>query len=199
MFFLDPATGAVQKRMPMTDPYQIQFSPDGKWLTVTGLARNQIDIYDAGSYTLAHRIPIAAMPSHMNYSPDSATVYVSLQETNRLVAIDVKSGAVVWNSEVGKTPAGVLWHDGKILVGIMGQDFVAVVDPATGRVERHIVTGRGAHNLFDSPDGRILYVCNRVDGTITELDPKTYWRSSARSSSPAVRTTWISRLTARSG
>ena len=170
IFFLDPLTGAVQKRLPVSDPYQLQFSPDGKCLTVAGLARNQIDIYDAASLQLAHRIPAAAMPSHMNYAPDSRVVYVSLQQTDRLVAIEVASGRVLWNAVVGSTPAGVLWHDGAVLVALMGADDVAVVDPVDGHVERRVVTGRGAHNMFVSPDARLIYVANRVDGSIAALD-----------------------------
>jgi YVTN family beta-propeller protein len=173
VFFLDPATGDVQRRATISDPYQLQFSPDSKWMVVAGLARNQIDIYDAATLALAHRIPASSMPSHINFSPDSSVAYVSLQGTDSLLAIDVHTGAVLWKAAVGKTPAGVLWLDGKILVGIMGADYVAVVDPSNGAVERKIVTGKGAHNLFVSPDGRTLYVCNRVDGSISLLDRKT--------------------------
>jgi YVTN family beta-propeller protein len=173
VFFLDPATGEMQRRAVMSDPYQLQFSPDGKWLTVAGLARNQIDIYDAATLQLAHRIPASSMPSHINYAPDSSVVYVSLQGTDSLIAIDVHSGAVLWKSKVGRTPAGVLWLDGHILVGIMGADYVAVVDPTDGAVLRKVETAKGAHNLFLSPDEHTLYVCNRVDGSISTLDPKT--------------------------
>ena len=173
VFFLDPQTGELQRRMVMSDPYQLQYSPDGKWLTVAALARNQIDIYDAATLTLAHRIAATSMPSHINYAPDSSVAYVSLQGTDALIAIDVRTGAVLWNKPVGKTPAGVLWLDGKLLVGIMGSDNVAVVNPADGTVERRVLTGAGAHNLFVSPDGKTLYVCNRVDGSISVLDSKT--------------------------
>ena len=173
LFFLDPATGEMQRRMTMSDPYQLQFSPDGKFLVIAGLARNQVDIYDAAGLQLLKRVPLAAMPSHMNYAPDSSVVYVSLQQTSRLAAIELKSGKVVWDRDVGKTPAGVLWHDGKLLVGIMGESGVAVVDPADGHVERRIATGRGAHVLFVPPDAKVIYVTNRVDGTISVLDPKT--------------------------
>ncbi len=112
------------------------------------------------------------MPSHINYSP-TAVAYVSLQGTDALIAIDVQTGAVLWKTKVGTTPAGVMWLNGTLLVGIMGADYVAVVDPANGAVERRVQTGKGAHNLFLSPDGRTLYVCNRVDGSISLLDPKT--------------------------
>jgi YVTN family beta-propeller protein len=38
LFFLDPRTGAVQRRVVVSDPYQIQYSPNGRYLTVAGLA-----------------------------------------------------------------------------------------------------------------------------------------------------------------
>ncbi|HEY2131514.1 MAG TPA: YncE family protein, partial [Acetobacteraceae bacterium] len=35
IFYLDPDTGAVQRQIVAADPYQLQFSPNGKFLTVT--------------------------------------------------------------------------------------------------------------------------------------------------------------------
>ena len=174
MLFLDPHTGEVKRRLPMADPYHLAFSPNGKWLTVTGLARNQVDVYDAASMALAKRFPLSSMPSHVAYAPDSSMAYVTLQGTNRLAAIDLRRQAVAWTAEVGATPAGVIWLNNKVLVANMGSDHFAVVDPVDGRVEQRIRTGRGAHQLFLSPDRKTLWVNNRVDGTTVALDAKTY-------------------------
>jgi len=76
-------------------------------------------------------------------------------------------------AKIGKTPAGVLWHDGHVLVADMGTDYVAVVDPADGHVTGRIHTGKGAHNLFIAPDRKIIWVNNRVGGTTTSLDAAT--------------------------
>lgn len=173
MLFLDPATGALQKRMTVADPYQLGFSPDGKLLTVNGLARNQVDVYDAATMKLLKRFPVVATPSHLDYAPDSGTVFVSLQDSNRLVAIDLRAMTVLWDKPVGKTPAGVLWHDGKVLVADMGTDHIAQVDPKDGRVVAEIPTGRGAHQIFLSPDRKIIWVNNRAGGTTVSLDAKT--------------------------
>ena len=173
MLFLDPLTGEIKRRMALADPYQLGFSPSAKWLVVTGLGRNQVDVYDARSMQLAHRFPISSMPSHLAYSPDSSVVYVTLQGTNRVAAFDLNRMAVLWNAEVGNTPAGILWHDGKLLVANMGSDHFAVVDPTDGHVERRVRTGRGAHQIFPSPDGKTLWVNNRVDGTTVAVDAKT--------------------------
>jgi YVTN family beta-propeller protein len=96
-----------------------------------------------------------------------------VQSTNSLIALDLKGQTVLWTSKVGNTPAGVLWHDDKLLVGIMGDDYVAVVDPVDGGVTARIRTAKGAHVLFVPPDRKALYVTNRVDGTIVVLDPSS--------------------------
>jgi DNA-binding beta-propeller fold protein YncE len=170
---LDPTTFAVRRRLPVADPYQLGFSPDAKYLVVNGLARNQVDIYQSGTYKLVKRFPLRSMPSHMAFSPDSSQVFISLQGTDDLADIDLRTMTVRWQARVGPAPAGVLWLDGRVLVADMGADYVAVVDPATGRVVRRVVTGKGAHQLFMSPDDRTVWVNNRVAGTVTTLDART--------------------------
>jgi len=173
MLFLDPATFEIRRRMPIADPYQLAFSPDGKLLTVTGLARNQVDVYEASTMKLVKRFPIQSMPSHLDYAPDSSVVYVSLQGTGRLAAFDLRRMVPLWDAAVGRAPAGVMWQNGRVLVANMGEDNVAVVDPVDGHVERRIRTGKGAHQLFHSPDGKLIWVNNRIDGSTVALDAGT--------------------------
>jgi DNA-binding beta-propeller fold protein YncE len=170
---LDPATFALRRRVPVADPYQLGFSPDGKFLTVNGNGRNQVDIYDGATLKLLKRFPLRRTPSHLDYAPDSSHVFVSLQDTDALAAIDLKTMTVQWDVIVGKVPAGVLWLNGFVLVALMNDDGLAVVDPATGRVVRRVPTGAGAHQLFLSPDRKILWVNNRVAGTTVALDAAT--------------------------
>ena len=170
LFFLDPTAGEVLRRAACSDPYQLWFSPDGRHLVVNALGVDHVDVYDGRTLQHAHRFRLPTMPSHLSYAPDGGTVYVSLQASNGLAAIDLRTMSIRWQTTIGKTPAGVFWHDGKLLVGIMGNDYVAVADPTDGRVTRRIRTGRGAHNLFYAPDGRTIYVTNRVEGTVSVLD-----------------------------
>ncbi|HEX2940240.1 MAG TPA: YncE family protein [Rhodopila sp.] len=173
MMFLDPNTGAVQQRVPVADPYQLGFSPNGKYLTVNGLARNQVDVYDATTMQLVKRFHVVATPSHLAYSPDSSMVFVTLQDSDKLAAFDLRTMTEKWTVPIGKTPAGVLWLNGRLLVADMGTDHLAEVDPETGKVIGTVETGRGAHQLFLSPDKKILWVNNRAGGTTVSLDSKT--------------------------
>jgi YVTN family beta-propeller protein len=173
LLFFDPVTFRLIRRMVMSDPYQLGFSPDGRVLVVNGLARAQSDIYDARTYKLIRRIKLKSMPSHLDYTPDSKTVFISLQGTGRMAAVDLTTMAVKWDRPCGPAPAGVLYHRGQVLVADMGADYVAGMDPADGRELGRITTGKGAHQLFLSPDRRLIYVNNRIDGTIVALDAAT--------------------------
>lgn len=168
--FVDGA-GQVTRRIAASDPYQIGFSPDGKWFVANSLRLDRIDIYDGKTYQLVHRLPAETMPSHIGFAPDSRTAYVTLQGTDKLVAIDLASGAPKWSVAVGKQPAGVLVRpSGAILAAIMGSDHIVKLDPQDGNIVGLVHTGRGAHNFVLSPDGKTLYVSNRVAGTISVLD-----------------------------
>jgi len=171
LVFIDRPTGTVKQRVEVSDPYQVGFSPDAKWFLTTSLRLDRIDIYNAANYQLVHRLPAPKTPSHIGFSPDSSTAYVTLQGTGQLIAIDLASGQQKWLAPVGKQPAGVFVRpSGTVLVGIMGSDHIAEVDPRDGNVIRRIKTDRGAHNFLLSPDGKTLYVSNRVAGTVSALD-----------------------------
>lgn len=173
VFRIEAASGRILGYRSLPDPYQLWFSPDGKHLVVNTLRLNHIDVYDGATFRLRKRFVVPTMPSHLAYAPDSSRVYCSVQGSNALVAIDLPRLAIVWHTPVGLTPAGVLWHRDRLLVGIMGEDYVAEVDPLNGWVRRRIRTGKGAHALFLDPAGRRIYVGNRVAGTVSVLDAET--------------------------
>ena len=178
LMLLDPQTGKPIGSVPnIPDPYQIGFSPDHRWFVVNCLRLNRTDIYsyDQGRFQLAKRIPLKALPSHMAFTADSKTVYISLQETNSVAAIDLPTQTVMWSMKVGETPAG-LWltpGDKTLLVALTGSDAVVAVDPATRRIVKRIVTGEAAHNFRSMADGRHVLVSNRVSNTISILDMDT--------------------------
>src|SRR5580698_3831323 len=179
LMFVDPKSGQVQRWVEnIEDPYQIGFSPDRKWLVTTGLRLDRLDIYHYDSknqMTLASRLPLAVMPSHMAFTNDSKTVFVTLQVSGELAAIDLATQQVKWKMKVGKVPAG-LWMtpgDKYLLVGMTGADYVAVVDWRNRKVVKTIKTGQGAHNFRSLADGKHVAVSNRVASTISIIDEDT--------------------------
>lgn len=178
LMLVDPKSGKPKKWIEnIEDPYQLGFSPDRKWFVTTGLRLDRLDIYhfDGGEPTLAKRLPLATMPSHMAFTNDSKTVFVTLQVSGEVAAVDLATQTVKWKMKVGDTPAGLWLTPGNkyLLVGMTGEDDVAVVDWRTQQVIKRIHTGKGAHNFRSLDDGRHVAVSNRVAGTISILDEET--------------------------
>ena len=180
LMFVDPKSGQVQRWVEnIEDPYQIGFSPDRKWLVTTGLRLDRLDIYhydgQKNQMTLASRLPLAVMPSHMAFTNDSKTVFVTLQVSGELAAIDLATQTVKWKMKVGKVPAGLWMTPGEkyLLIGMTGADYVAVVDWRNQKIVKTIQTGKGAHNFRSLADGKHVAVSNRVASTISIIDEDT--------------------------
>lgn len=173
VFFVEPATGEVQRRERISNPYHLEYSPDGRYLVIASLRRNQVDILDATTLVLLHRFRPGDKPSHVAFSPDSRQVYVTIQGDRAVAAFDMESRTHLWTQTVGPEPAGIIWHRGKLIIGVMGSDHFVTLDPQTREVERAFTLGRGAHTIFPAPDGRALYATSRVDSRLAEIDPET--------------------------
>jgi len=173
LFIFDPVTAAPLGHVRCADPYQLAYTPNEKYLVVNALRLDHVDVYDGVTLQLVKRFSPGKMPSHLDFSPDSRWSFNSMQGTDTLVSFDLTDMTTRWTARVGDTPAGVLWHDGKVLVAIMGENGIVQVDPASGAVLRRIATGEGAHNIFLTDDRSALYVSNRIGGTLSLLDPQT--------------------------
>ena len=121
---MDPRTGDVQRTLTgIVDPYQLQFSPDMKWFVTAANRLDHIDIYawkpleQGFDLTLVKRIPAGKTPSHIMIDRNSTTAYVTLQDSDQLIAIDLATQTPKWTVPVGKTPADVfLTPDQKTLL-----------------------------------------------------------------------------------
>jgi YVTN family beta-propeller protein len=173
ILFVDPATGDVRRRERISNPYHLDFSPDGRHLVIASLRRNQVDIYEARTLTLLTRLRMPDKPSHIAFRPDASVVYVTLQGSGTVAAISLETREPLWEVPVGREPAGIIWHRGRLIVGIMGSENFVVLNPETREIEREIPVGRGAHTIFPAPDGRTLWATSRVQSRIAEIDPTT--------------------------
>jgi DNA-binding beta-propeller fold protein YncE len=173
LFGFDPITAAPLGHVRMPDPYQLGYTPDQKYLVVNALRLDHVDVYDGQTLKLVKRFSPGSMPSHLDFSPDSRWSFNSMQGADTLVSFDLTNMTIRWKAHVGDTPAGVLWHRGRVLVAVMGRSEVVELDPETGAITRRVTTGKGAHNIFRADDGSVLYVSNRLGGSLTALDPVT--------------------------
>lgn len=175
--FIDPRTAQIQRVMTgILDPYHLRFSPDMKWFVTAANRLNHVDIYrwDGHKPTLAKRLKTGKTPSHLWIDSKSTTVWVSIQDDNELISIDLATQTLKSRIGTGAMPADVFGtpDDKTLLVGITGGTGVDVYD-ITGAQPRYIKmlpTGKGAHAFRALGDKRHVLVSNRVANTISQID-----------------------------
>lgn len=177
LLFVDPKTAAVQRTLRgILDPYHLRFSPDMKWLVIVGNRLNHVDLYrwNGTEPTLSKRISTSKTPSHVWIDSKSTTAYVSMQESDELVAIDLATEAIKWRIKTGFLPADVFGtpDDKLLLVALTGGTGVEVYDvsAAAPKLVKTIPTGAAAHAFRSMGDKRHVLVSNRVANTISKID-----------------------------
>ena len=183
---LDPRTGEVQRVVTgIPDPYQLKFSPDMKWFLTAANRLNHVDIYRttprAGGgvdLALAKRVPTGKTPSHIATDSKSTVAYVTMQDSDELVAIDLATQAIRWRSPTGKMPADVYVtpDDRHLLIGLTGDRAAEVYDISGAKPVRvkRIPTGDGAHAFRAWGDKRHVLLSNRAGNTISRIDLQTF-------------------------
>ena len=178
--FIDPRTAEVQRTIRgIVDPYHLRFSPDMKWLVTAGNRLHHVDVYrwNGKEPTLVKRIPTGKTPSHIWIDSRSTTAFITMQDSDELVAVDLPRQEVRWRIKTGPMPADVFVtaDDRLALVGLTGSDSVEVFDVSGDgpRSLRKIRTGLGAHAFRAAGDKRHVFLSNRVANTISKIDLHT--------------------------
>lgn len=181
---IDPVAGTLLRTLDhVPAPQHLAFSPDGRWLVIASGQLDHVGIYrwNAASpdapLTLARQVRAARSPGPVVIDGASRVAYVSLQDSDEVLAIDLATHRPLWRLPVGHLPAGLLVApDGRtLLVALTGDRVVEAYDLAhTPPVLRaRIATGAGAHGLRAQGDGRHAFVSNRIANTVSRLDLHT--------------------------
>ncbi len=105
--------------------------------------------------------------------PASAFVaYVSNEKSNTVSLIDTHKWIVTKTIKVGQRPRGIEFaRDGKsVLVAVGDDDKIEVIDAATQQVVDSLPSGPDPELFTQDAAGKILYVANENDNTVTIID-----------------------------
>jgi len=170
---IDPRTARPGKPIPVLDPYNMYFAPDGRWAIVVAEAHRELDFRDAHTMALRHALATPQCPGidHVDYTADERYALASCEFGGRLIVVDLSTQRAIKTIELapGAMPQDVkLSPDGRVFyVADMANNGVWVIDARTMSVIELMLTGAGAHGLYPSRDAKLLYVSNRGEGSIS--------------------------------
>ncbi len=170
---IDPATGVPGPSVPVEDPYNMYFTPDGRYAVVMAEALRRIDLRDAHTMKLRRtlNVPECAGVNHADYTADGRFMLVSCEFASRMIVVDVAGERVVRTLQLprGASPQDVkLSPDGSVFYAAdLNYGGLWEIDSASFRRIGFLPTGAGAHGLYPSRDATRLYVSNRTAGTIS--------------------------------
>jgi DNA-binding beta-propeller fold protein YncE len=181
---IDPATGKAGKTIHVDDPYNMYYTPDGKYSIVMAEREKRMDFRDAQTMQVIKRVPVNCKGvNHADFSIDGRYMIATCEFSSELIKVDVASQTVMAHLKL--TPVGMpqdcrISPDGKVFyIANMDANGVHVIDPVGFKQIDFIKTGVGAHGLYFSRDAKFMYVSNRgtlsdhSDGSVSLIDLAT--------------------------
>jgi YVTN family beta-propeller protein len=173
---IDPATGRAGTPVPVADPYNLYFTPDGKYAVVMASKLHRLDFRDARTMAMHHSVAVpCAGVNHADWTTDGRHFLVSCEFSSTLLWVDTAAEKVV---EVLRLPGGSMPQDVKLspdgktfyVADMMSNGlWIYSVTDQGPKLERLLKTGLGAHGLYVSRDATKLFISNRGEGTISVL------------------------------
>jgi YVTN family beta-propeller protein len=173
---IDPLTGKVGTPVPVDDPYNLYFTPDGKYAMVMAEAKKQIVFRDPHTLAVKKTINVSCSGiNHVDFSPDGRYFIASCEFSGDLIKVDVEQQKVLGQlhlpakhpmpQDVKISPDGKTWY-----VADMDSAGVWVLNGDAFTTPTLLPTGLGAHGLYVSRDSKYLYISNRGEGSVSLLE-----------------------------
>ena len=175
----DTTTGLPGPPIPVIDPYNLYFTPDGRSAISVAERLRKLVFYDPHTWQVQQELPTpeCAGIDHADFTADGRTAMFTCEFAGRVAVVDVAARQLVRmidmpvrHTEMGPQDIKLAPDGSQFYIADAEHGGLWVLDAAATRVLREIPTGRGAHGLYLSRDATRLFVTNRDEGSISVLD-----------------------------
>jgi YVTN family beta-propeller protein len=164
---IDPKTGKPGQSVTVDDPYNMYFTPDGKYAINVAEARKRLDFLDPHTMKVSSSLDVPGCDgiNHADFTIDGKYVLFTCEFGGSIAKIDVVNHTVVgylhlsqggMPQDIRSSPDGNTFYVAEMMRG-----GVYTVDPNSFTETGFIPSGIGTHGLYPSRDGTKLYVANR--------------------------------------
>jgi len=115
--------------------------------------------------------PEGSRPWMLRVSPDGKEVWVQTASGANVV-LDAATLERRYTEPVGSAPVTTAWSpDGRYnFVSMAGENYVAVLDPETGKLLKRLEVGQNNANVSFRPDGRFGYVAVTGENAVAVVE-----------------------------
>ncbi len=147
-------------------PHNVQVAPNGESVWVTGVPmeegdEEQVIVIDPMKNKIKDRIKVGKEQhlAHVVLDDESRYAYVTANETNVVIKIDVEKRKEVSRFDLGsgRKPHGLRYYNGKLYVANMDGNSLSIVDVQSSQITE-VPLGGVAVQTAVSPDGQNVYV-----------------------------------------
>src|SRR5947209_2521170 len=118
---IDPLTGKIGTPVPVDDPYNLYFTPDGRYAVVMAEAHKQIVFRDPHTLKVVNTVPVPCSGvNHVDFSPDGRYFIASCEFSGDLVKVDTAQQKIIGTlhlpgrhpmpQDVKISPVGRTWY-----------------------------------------------------------------------------------------
>ncbi len=169
---INPQTGKPGKSMPVHDPYNMYFSPDGQLAIVVAEAYKRLDFRDARSMKLVYSIATPKCPgiNHADFSIDGRFAVFTCEFGGAFTKIDLVNRKVV---DTIKLSPYFNRPDALAAIAAPGKKPDKIPDP--GQPGSDICTTPGMpQDVRASPDGKTFFVADMMADGVHVIDGETF-------------------------
>src|SRR3954469_21947179 len=177
---INPVTGRPGRSIPVADPYNLYFTPDGTRAIVVAERLARLDFRNPHTFRLIHslHVPCAGV-DHIDFSASGRYLVATCEFSGQIMKVDVTRERVIGTLRLPDGAGGMpqdikLAPDGTVFyVADMMANGLWKIDGRRLRVTGFIHTGTGVHGLYPSRNARLLYATNRGEGSISVISFRT--------------------------
>src|SRR6266567_2358650 len=144
---IDPTTGRERASVPVADPYNLYFTPDGRFAIVVAERRRRLDFRDAKTMALVQSVALGCGGvDHMEFTADGRFAIATCEFSGQLVKIDLAPRTVV---------------------GYLNLGYPDLNPPKPKKLTKILHRKHAGHatssmpqDIRSSPDGKVFYVAD---------------------------------------
>jgi YVTN family beta-propeller protein len=195
---IDPTTGRPGAAVPVSNPYNLYFTPDGSEAIVVAEGQQRLDFRDPHTFELHRSVQTGcAGLNHLDFSADFTYFIATCEFEGTMIKYNMVEQRIVGELAIDMRPSGRtplrgyampqdirLSSDGTVFfVADLQSDGLYLIEGDSFTQVGFIPVGVGTHSLYPSRDGKKMYVINRGtrviggppggQGSVSVMDPYT--------------------------